>query len=137
MSGYRTVCHWRAIPDSCPAKPDDAYQPEPTVHVFDTLAEAERDGMRFGCLAGTTRIEVFSPDDTLQALWDKTSTVVLLSDPEWFDYDADGTGVGEPYYPDKSHVSNRWQRLGKESVVLGRVEAAKSLAQMRARARSR
>lgn len=123
MTGYRTVIHWRP-----PTDPRD-HQPEPTEHIFETLAEAEHDGQRFGCLAGTTRIEVFSPDGDLQALWDKESAVVHLLNPRYDDYDAHGNGIGEPRY-DKSYERSRWQRLGQESKALGKAELAKTIAHL-------
>jgi hypothetical protein len=75
-----------------------------------SLDDAELAGRHAGCMRGTTRVEVHSPDGTLQALWDKESTettrVVSF-------VDEDGTE-----HADIEHMSSRWQRLGDESLQL-------------------
>lgn len=120
--GYRTVAYWYPF--------HDGYTPEDITEIHPTLAEAEHSGQHWGCLRGVRRVEVFSPDGTLQALWDKESTEVIRSaEPWWVDEE-----TGEETY-DYSHVANRWQRLGAESVALGKVEVARATATLRAQGR--
>ena len=87
------------------------------------LESAETDGMRVGCLKGCQRVEVYSPDGTLQALWDKTSTEIIRRS---YGFDDDGREIY-----DETHVSNRWQRLGDESKALGKLHSDKSLQDMK------
>lgn len=128
MTGYRAIIFWRAHePDVWERERGlPGYQPDPTVHVHDTLAAAERDGAQFGCLAGTTRIEVRGPgadgDDTLHALWDRTSTVTVKTRRY--------TVRGRMTY-DVSHYSNHWQNLSDESKTLHRAEIAEINAALR------
>ena len=87
------------------------------------LDTAETAGMQIGCTRGCQRVEVYSPDGTLQALWDKTSTEIIRRS---YGFDDDGREIY-----DETHVSNRWQRLGDESKALGKLHSDKSLQDMK------
>lgn len=98
--GYRTCAYWYPHPDGWVA--------EPVTETHPTLAEAERSGQQWGCLHGVRRVEVYAPDNTLQALWDKETVHATLT--PWH-YDDD---TGEVLW-DRSYLRNRWQRVGAES----------------------
>ena len=89
---------------------------------FPTLDEAETAGMHIGCTRGCSRVEVFSPDGTLQALWDKESAEVIRKS---YGFDDDGYEIY-----DDTHMSSRWQRLGDESKALGKRHYDESVKEM-------
>lgn len=92
------------------------WQPDPLVSEHPDLASAEVQGQRDGCMAGIRRVEVCSPDGTLQALWDKESLVVVKT-RRYLDLN------GRMLY-DVEHRNNVWQRIGAESKALRERENA-------------
>ena len=75
------------------------------------LESAEIAGMKIGCARGCQRVEVLSPDGTLQALWDMADTSL----------DDDG----------ETHMSSLWQRIGDESKALGETRRDEIMQEMK------
>ena len=91
-----------------------------------TLDEAESQGQSWGCMSGIVKVEVYSPDGVLQALWDKESTVTRqASSPYWVD-----EKTGEEFF-DTIREASLWQSVGEESQRLRKIIHDETMKAMR------